>query len=194
MVASSIGLSMTDISQEQQPITKVQQERDGRETLLQAINEEIRRLRIFSNRGLWAFSLFLMVSMLAWYDFRLIPISEKFIAALGNPIPPNYISYLLLFYTFSAIILSLSRMTGNIEHKSSFCHVGYLTGFYLFYHFSKALDGNYWAVFGAGITILGVETYRIWSFCNEAVRIKNEQLEYVKKTGRMPIEEPSPFD
>ncbi|HEY3309600.1 MAG TPA: menaquinol oxidoreductase [Desulfuromonadaceae bacterium] len=185
---------MTDISQEQQSVTEVSQERDGREALLQVIHKEIRRLRSFSNRGLWAFSLFLLVSMMAWYDFRLIPFPESFIASLGAPPPPHLISYLLLFYTFSAIILSLSRMTGNIEHKSSFCHVGYLTGFYLFYHFSKALDDNYWAVFGAGITILGVETYRIWNFCNEAIRIKNEQLEYVKKTGRMPIEDPSPFE
>lgn len=183
---------MTDISQ--QPVTKVSEERAGRDELLLAIQNEIRRLRIFSNRGLFAFSLFLIVSMLAWSDFSLIPFPENFIASLGAPPAPHLISYLLLFYTFSAIILSLSRMTQNIEHKSSFCHVGYLTGFYLFYHFSKALVDNYWAVFGAGLTILGVESYRIWNFCNDAIRIKNEQLEYVKKTGRMPIEDPSPFD
>ena len=96
---------------------------------------------------------------------------------------------MLLVYTFSAIILSLSRMTAGIEHRSSFCHVGYLTTFFLFYHFAKALDDNYWAVFSAGITILGVESYRIRAFCNEAIARKTEQLEYVKKTGQMPAEE-----
>jgi hypothetical protein len=99
------------------------------------------------------------------------------------------ISLVLLLYTFSAIILSLSRMMGGIEHKSSFCHVGYLAGFFLFYHFAKALDDNYWAVFGAGITILGVESYRIRSFCAEAISKKNEQLSYIIRTGRAPIDD-----
>lgn len=99
------------------------------------------------------------------------------------------ISTVLLLYTFSAIILSLSRMMAAMEHKSSFCHVGYLTGFFLFYHFAKALNDNYWAVLGAGFTILSVESYRIWSYCNEFIKKKTEQLEYVRRTGRMPLEE-----
>jgi hypothetical protein len=77
----------------------------------------------------------------------------------------------------------------GIEHRSSFCHVGYVTCFYLFYHFAKALDDNYWAVFGAGITILAVESYRIWSYCSETITKRMEDLAYVEKTGRMPIED-----
>ena len=86
-------------------------------------------------------------------------------------------------------MLSLSRMMAGIEHKSSFSHVGYLTIFYFFYHFDKALGDNYWAVFGAGLTILAVESYRIWSYCSEMITKKKEDLEYVIKTGRMPIDE-----
>jgi hypothetical protein len=127
--------------------------------------------------------------MLAWQDFPLLPLPDRVVASLGAPPPPNMISLVLLLYTFSAIILSLSRMMGGIEHKSSFCHVGYLAGFFLFYHFAKALDDNYWAVFGAGITILGVESYRIRSFCTEAISKKNEQLSYIIRTGRAPIDE-----
>lgn len=147
------------------------------------------RLRRFSNRGLWALSLFLLVCIAAWNDFSFFPLPEAFAASLGKPPSAQAVSIMLLIYTFSAIILTLSRMTAGIEHRSSFCHVGYLTVFFLFYHFAKALDDNYWAVFSAGITILGVESYRIWSFCREVIARKTEQLEYVERTGQIPTEE-----
>lgn len=159
------------------------------EELLKVIRTDIKRLNTSSCRGLWALSLFMIISMMAWNNFALLPLPSTIVATLGLPPSPKYISILLLLYTFSAIILSLSRMMAGIEHKSSFCHVGYLTVFYLFYFVSKALEENYWAVFGAGITILGVESYRIWSFCNEAIMRKNEQLQYVQRNGRMPADE-----
>lgn len=159
------------------------------EKLRTAIESDIKRLEKFSNRGLWALSLFLVVCMLAWQDFSVLTLPDKVVESLGPPPPGHMISLVLLIYTFSAIILSLSRMMGGIEHKSSFCHVGYLTGFFLFYHFAKILNDNYWAVFGAGITILGVESYRIWTFCAESISKKNEQLAYIIRTGRAPIEE-----
>src|SRR5512133_469964 len=159
------------------------------ESLRATLESDIKRLKQFSNRGLWALSLFLVVCMLAWQDFTMLPLPDTVVASLGPPPPPHMISLLLIIYAFSAIILSLSRMMGGIEHKSSFCHVGYLTGFFLFYHFAKVLNDNYWAVLGAGITILGVESYRIWTFCAESITKKNEQLAYIIRTGRAPIEE-----
>ncbi|HBA70827.1 MAG: menaquinol oxidoreductase [Geobacteraceae bacterium GWC2_55_20] len=160
-----------------------------RDSLLMEISADIKRLSYFSNRGLLAMSLFMVVSMLAWRGFPMLPHPDAARALLGAPPPPHMINLVLLLYTFSAIILSLSRMMAGVEHKSSFCHVGYLTAFFLFYHFAKALDDNYWAVFGSGITILSVESYRIWSYCKEAMTRKREQLEFVKRNGRMPVEE-----
>ncbi len=162
---------------------------DLRESLLKEINADIKRLTTFSNRGLWALSLFMLISMMAWRDFPMLPLPETVTASLGAPPPAYIISLVLVFYTFSAIILSLSRLMAGINHKSSFCHVGYLTAFFLFYHFSKALDENYWAVFGAGITILSVESYRIWNYCKDNLVRKREQRKFVQKNGRMPIEE-----
>lgn len=164
----------------------------GSEQAKQLENEimaEIKRLTVFSNRGLWALLLFTAVSIFAWQGFSFIVIPESYAAFLGAPPPANIISIALLVYTFSAMILSLSRMMSGIEHKSSFCHVGYLTGFFLFYHFAKALDDNFWVVFGAGVTIITVEMYRIWSFAKLAIIRKEEQLEYVKRTGRTPLED-----
>jgi hypothetical protein len=176
-------------TREYQPADIPAQGPDSREELRQGILKEIDRLKRLSNRGLWAMSLFLLVSTLAWRDFPLLPLPDTVVAALGKPPPPHMISVVLIIYTFSAIMLSLSRMMAGIEHRSSFCHVGYVTCFYLFYHFAKALDDNYWAVFGAGITILAVESYRIWSYCSETITKRMEDLAYVEKTGRMPIED-----
>jgi len=162
---------------------------DIRATLRQGLLDEITALRRFSNRGLWALSLFLMVSTLAWRNFPLLPRPQQFVAALGPAPGAQIISMVLILYTFSAIILSLCRMMGNIQHKSSFCHVGYLSVFYFFYYLAEGLADNYWAVFGAGFTILCMESYRIWTWCNENIQKKNEQLAYLERNGRLPLDD-----
>jgi hypothetical protein len=180
---------MKPCDDQNQPMMAALPESSRIEALRSEIEADIMHLKRFSNRGLWALSLFMLVCLLAWNDFPVLPLPDKVVASLGPPPPTQMISLVLLIYTFSAIILSLSRMMGGIEHKSSFCHVGYLSGFFLFYHFAKVLDANYWAVFGSGITILGVESYRIWTFCAESISIKSEQLAFIIRTGRAPIEE-----
>lgn len=164
------------------------QNRNGAENLRQELMKEISRLNRFSSRGILALALFLVVSIFAWWGFFFLPAPETVTALLGKPPSARLISIVLLLYTFSAIILSLSRMTTGVEHRSSFSHVGYLTAFYLFYYFGRSLQDNYWAVFGAGITILGVESYRIWTFCTEGIARKQEDIDYVTRTGRPPPE------
>lgn len=175
--------------QTEQPVSTHGSEQNKLEICRRDILHEIARLRRFSSRGFWALSLFLLVSLVAWYHFPYLVIPEKFAAFLGKPPSSRIISVVLLIYTFSAIMLSLSRMTTGIEHRSSFCHVGYLTAIFLFYHFDNALDDNYWAVIGSGVTILGIESYRIWIYCSEVIRKKQEDLDFIRRTGRMPIEE-----
>jgi len=156
---------------------------------IQELQKEINRLNRFSTRGILALSLFLFISILAWWGFFFLPTPEAVTDVLGKPPSAGIISIALLLYTFSAIILSLSRMAAGIEHRSSFGHVLYLTAFFLFYYFAKSLGENYWAVFGSGITILGVESYRIWTFCAEGISKKQEDIEFVTRTGRPPPEE-----
>jgi hypothetical protein len=163
--------------------------RDSADILRQELTKEISRLNRFSTRGILALSLFLVVSILAWWGFSFLPAPDTVTAVLGKPPSANIIGIALLLYTFSAILLSLSRMTAGIEHRSSFSHVGFLTAFFLFYYFGKSLEENYWAVFGSGITILGVESYRIWTFCAEGISKNREDIEYVTRTGRPPPQE-----
>lgn len=160
-----------------------------RAILRQGLLDEIQSLRRFANRGLWALSLFIGVSTLAWRQFPFLPRPQQLVAAMGPPPSAQVISMVLILYTFSAIILSLCRMMANMLHRSSFCHVGYLGVFYLFYFLADGLTDNYWAVFGAGFTILSMESYRIWTYCNENIHRKNEQLAYLERNGRLPLDD-----
>lgn len=147
--------------------------------------ERIHRYRVKASRGLWATALFLAVSTAALWDFSFLPpLSDAARAFLGRPPSPVMISGVLVLYTFSAIILILARMMGGSEQYSGFAHVGYLTAFYLFYHFAKALNENYWAVFVAGITVLGLESYHIWNFCSEAIRKDQEIIDTIDRNRR----------
>jgi hypothetical protein len=155
----------------------------------QELIKEINRLNRLSVRGILALALFLGICILAWQDFKFLPYPETVTALLGKPPSSRLINGALIIYSFAAIILSLGRMAQGVEHKSSFCHVGYLTVFMLFYYYSRSLEQNFWAVLGAGLTILGVESYRIWAYCAESiVRIK-ESIEFIKRTGRLPTQE-----
>ncbi|RNC72728.1 MAG: menaquinol oxidoreductase [Desulfuromonadales bacterium] len=156
-----------------------------RDLVKQETLQRIERLRTKSSRGLWAMALFIAVSIVALNDFSLLPsLPEGIRAALGKPPSSIMISGALVVYTFSAIILILSRMMGGSEEYSGFSHVGYLTAFYGFYHFAKALGDNFWAVFAAGITILGLESYHIWNFCSEAIKREEEILAAIERNNR----------
>lgn len=176
---------MTD-NRNNQSFADTEKTGDSSHALQQQLTKEINQLNRFSIRGILALALFIFVSFFAWRGFTFLPAPDTITATLGKPPSANIVSVALLIYTFSAILLSLSRMTAAMEHRSSFSHVAYLTVFFLFYYFSKSLEENYWAVFGSGITILGVESYRIWTYCAEGISKKKDDIEYVNRTGRPP--------
>lgn len=150
--------------------------------------EAVRRIERFrnrSNRGLWAMALFIAVSTAAMRDFgALPPLPETVRALLGHPPSATMISGALVIYTFSAIILVLSRMMSGSSQFSGISHVGYLTAFYVFYHFARALDENFWAVFAAGFTILALESYHVWTHYSEEIRKEQEVLDAIERSRR----------
>jgi len=180
-----IGDCMTDMRGEQlAPV--IGEAQNNAAPLLKKLMEDVDRYHQFSIRGILALSLFIVVSILAWWGFSFLPTPDRISALLGKPPSAQIVSIALIVYTFSAITLSLARMSTGIEHRSSFSHVGYLTVFFLFYYCGKSLEENYWAVFGSGVTILGVESYRIWTYCAENISRIKEDIEFVTRTGRPP--------
>lgn len=151
--------------------------RFDRGPLRKEVRAEIRRLQRLSNRGLWGLALFIFISLGAQRNFDFFPpLSEGARAVLGAAPPVKLISIALVVYSFSGLVLILSRMMGGTETYRGWSHLGYLSGFYLFYFYAEALSDNFWAVFAAGCTILTLEYYSIWNYCNEAIRTEKELL------------------
>lgn len=147
----------------------------------------IGRLQRKAGNGPICLAIFLGISIAAQQDFSIIPsLPDDFRALLGHPPPPNMISAALVLYSFSAIILVLTRMVSGAEKYGGITHVGYLAAFYMFYHFSNSLGDNFWAVFAAGLTVLLLESYHMWTLCNFEIRKERDlidQLDRKEKSG-----------
>ena len=88
-------------------------------------------------------ALFLLLSIAALYDFAFFPsLPENIRATLGKPPSVTMIGAVLLIYVFSGIILILSRMTSGSGKYGGVSHVGFIAGFYFFYHFSGNASGE----------------------------------------------------
>ncbi|MBI5018603.1 MAG: menaquinol oxidoreductase [Deltaproteobacteria bacterium] len=137
----------------------------------------IRRLRSRGNWGIWGLCTFLVVSLAARRDFSFLPpLSERTRDLLGASPPVNLINMALVAYSFSALILTLSRMMSGADTYRGLSHLGYLTAFYVFYHFADAMSDNFWAVFAAGVTILVLEGYGLRTRCGELIEEEQERI------------------
>jgi hypothetical protein len=150
----------------------------GREELRLKIEARIKRLEMASTNGLWAMVLFLLVSLAAFNDFFFFPdLSEDAHRMLGAPPPGEMISLALVVYAFSAIVRTLARMTRNVKPYLGLMHAAFFAAFYTFYHLSGVLPDNFWAVFFAGISVMGLENFYLWSHSNAAIRKERELLQ-----------------
>ncbi len=158
------------------PDPQEQRRLNERQNHRRAVKKRTRSLQIQSFKGLFVLVLFLMISIAAINEFRMFPsLSPEIRDFLGAAPPPDLISIALLLYFISALILTFARLaTASLAH-GGFTHLGYLTGFYLFYHFAHRLADHFWAVFFTGITVIGLESYHIYlSFSEAALREEDE--------------------
>jgi hypothetical protein len=51
-----------------------------------------------------------------------------------------------------------------------------LGAFYGFYHYARALSDNFWAVLAAGVTVLALESYHVWTYYRGQIREEEEKL------------------
>ncbi len=149
--------------------------RDG---LRQRLETRIRRLERVSGNGLWSMLLFLLVSFAAFYEFSILPdLSDSALEILGASPPVELIGLALVIYAFSGIIRTLTSMSRNIKPYMGLMHAAFFTGFYAFYHLAGALQDNFWAIFFAGISVMGLENYYLWSHSSEAIRKEQALLD-----------------
>ena len=149
----------------------------GRENLQARIESRIRTLERTAGNGLWGTVLFLVVSFAAFDGFSILPdLPEVIRQKLGAPPPIDLISLALVIYAFSGIVLTLARMTTGTGSYRGFLHAAFFTGFYAFYHLSGGLPDNFWAVFFAGLSVMGLESYHLWTRHGAAIRKQQELL------------------
>ena len=126
--------------------------------------------------------LFLLVSFAAFDNFSFLPdLSEETRRMLGRPPPANIISLTLLIYAFASIVHTLARMSQNIKPFRGLVHAFFFIAFYTFYHLSGTLPDNFWAVFFAGIGVMGLDNYYLWAHSREAVRKEKEVLKNMQR-------------
>jgi hypothetical protein len=143
----------------------------GREDLRLRIEARIHQLEKASASGLWSMVVFLLVSFAAFDGFSFLPdLSEETRRMLGTPPPTEMISLALVVYAFSGIVRTLARMTRNIKPYMGLMHAAFFTAFYAFYNLSGVLQDNFWAVFFAGLSVMGLESYYLWSHSGAAIR------------------------
>lgn len=154
------------------------------------IEARIRSLERTAGNGLWGMVLFLLVSFVAFDGFSVLPdLSPEVHRKLGAPPPVNLISLALVIYAFSGIILTLARMTSNTGAYRGFMHAAFFTGFYAFYHLSGALPDNFWAVFLAGTSVMGLESYHLWTRHGASVRRQRTLLADIRAGRPVSLEE-----
>lgn len=161
----------------------------GREDLRRRIEARIRHLERVSGNGLWSMVLFLTVSFFAFDGFSILPdLSDDVRRMLGTPPPGQMISLALVVYAFSSIVCTLARMSQNIKPYTGLMHAAFFTAFYAFYHLSGVLPDNFWAVFFAGISVMGLDNYYLWSHSTEAVSKERALLKSMRRGGEKDVE------
>lgn len=153
---------------------------------LDKARRSIRKLEKRAYSGAYILSAFLILSIGATHNFSFLPtFSQAMRKSMGTGPSSGFISIALVIYVFSAVILSLSRMMEGSDKIGGVTHLGYLGGFFFFYHFSGDMDAQFWAVFAGGTTIICLESYQLWNFCRDEILNEREALEKLEKlSGR----------
>jgi hypothetical protein len=130
-----------------------------------------------SRRGQWGVFAFLCLSMAAFrFGPLLARLPEDVRGTLGSAPPVQLMNIALAVYAFAALVYILARMMEGDSAYRGWSHLGYLGGFYFFYAYAGALRENFWAILVAGVTIFGLEHFRHWQACREAIRRERQAL------------------
>lgn len=154
---------------------------------LDQIHAKIGALHAQSRHGLWNIVIFLICSMAALLirDIHILDyFSESVRQVLGAPPAPFLIHIVLAVSTISGLIIIGGRLANDAEPGRRWEQLGHRTAFYFFYFFSNALNQYFLIIFLAGLAVLLLEHYHIWSHYAKAIRHEQEMM---KKVSLWPL-------
>ncbi len=120
-----------------------------------------------TRKNLISLTIFLLVSIWAYTfkDFHICDAVPVYLhTLLGTPPPAFLVSIALVGYFFSALVLTFTAITKNLEPIPKLDHLGYRVTFFMFYAFSGAIAPNFLPVFLIGLCLYSLDQYQIWAY------------------------------
>ena len=154
---------------------------------LDQIKIKIDALHSQSRHGLWNITAFLLISIAALLcrDINILEFfSENARVILGAPPAPFLIHIVLAISTISGLIIISGRLANEAEPGRRWEQLAHRSAFYFFYFFSNALNQYFMVIFLAGLSVLLLEHYHIWSHYAKAIRHEKEMM---KKVSLWPL-------
>ncbi|MDT8395162.1 MAG: hypothetical protein RRA32_01785 [bacterium] len=147
----------------------------------------IRNLRAQSRTGSYGLAAFILITVLAIPNSRLLPpLSAKVREVLGASPPLELIGVALIVYVFSALTLTLARLAKGQGGYHGWSHLFYIASFYIFFSYAAAGSETYWAVFVSGLVIMGLENYQMRIWCADQIRKEERKVKKAKLRGFSP--------
>lgn len=143
------------------------------------IRKSIESVQFHTRKGLWGFVFFLAVSLLSWVlaGYELV-----------GPMPPDMqqiitpelfmlmLDIVLAVSTISDMILISGRLSEGSKPSRIWLHVGFRSIFYLFYLLGGLLPLRFFAVFSAGLLVIGFEQFVLYLYASRTIRQERELL------------------
>ncbi len=149
------------------------------------VEGRVRKLKAQSRTGSYGLAAFVLLTVLAIPNSRLLPpLSARVREILGASPPLELIGLALIIYVFSALTLTLARIAKGQGGYRGWPHLFYIVSFYVFFSYAEAGSETYWAVFVSGLVIMGLENYQIRSWCADQIREEERKAKKTKLTGK----------
>lgn len=145
----------------------------------EGIRKSIESVQGQTRQGLWGFAFFLGVSIVSWCMADCITI-EPMAPGMQLVIEPRtflaMVDIVLAVSTICDMILIAGRLTDGSMPGRIWQHVGFRSVFYLFYLLGGLLPLRFFAVFTAGLLVIGFEQIVLYLYAAKAIRCEKQLL------------------
>lgn len=148
-------------------------------THVECIRKSIESTQHHSQRGLWAFMFFLAVSMYSWCISGVEVASPMLPGELLLIDPAHFLlitDIVLAVSTLCDLILIAGRLNDGGRPERIWFHVWFRTAFYLLYLLGGVLPIRFFAVFLAGLLVIGFEQVALYLYASRVIREEKQLL------------------
>lgn len=148
------------------------------------IRKSIELVQFHTRKGLWGFVFFLSASLVSWSiaDYDLAgPVLPGTQILLDPDLFLMMIDGVFAVSTISDLILIAGRLNDGTRPARIWQHVGFRTIFYLFYLLGGLLPLRFFAVFFAGVLVIGFEQAVLYLYAARIIREERALLGAIRR-------------